>query len=84
VAVREFGAVREQTDIAAFIDDRLTIMEQAGLNYAWWAWQLDSDSVYDAFDIMRGPDPDNHADVPNALQSAITARWAIAGPRPPS
>ncbi|MGI8769121.1 MAG: hypothetical protein ACR2I1_08490 [Propionibacteriaceae bacterium] len=59
-------------------------MEQAGLSYAWWAWQLGSDSVYDAFDIMRGPDPDSHADVPNALQSAITARWAIAGPRPPS
>ncbi|MFC4943829.1 hypothetical protein [Pseudonocardia sp. GCM10023141] len=58
-------------------------IEDAGLNHAWWAWQRHHDSVYDGFDLMRGPDSTGHTDAASPLRDAITTRWATPGPRPP-
>ncbi|RMG96699.1 MAG: hypothetical protein D6706_09890, partial [Chloroflexi bacterium] len=55
------------------------------INYALWAWEPSwppwATSV-DAFNFRHGPDPNNHEDVPNALQDVIVAAWARNTVRP--
>lgn len=85
VAVNEFGLMRWTPNGATFMDDQMALFEQRGLNHALWVW----DPVWEpytrdvnAFNFRFGPDPGNHADVPNELLDVITHDWARNTVRP--
>jgi hypothetical protein len=75
-AVSAFGISRYQLGAADFLDAQMTAFEQAGMNFSLWAWYPRTwPATDDAFDLTRGPDPANHAAVPNPLLEVVAAIW---------
>jgi len=79
--VGEFGVVRYAGGADQYMADVTSVFEAANLTHFLWVWGTSwapSASV-DNFDITHGPDPDNHADVPedtNLLLQAVKRDWS--------
>ncbi|MBN1565182.1 MAG: cellulase family glycosylhydrolase [Anaerolineae bacterium] len=85
VAVTEYGLGRYVPNAADFMRDEMALFEARGLNHAFWAWN----SIWpprnvqnDGFDILHGPDPDNHTTVDNDLLDVVLANWRQNTVRP--
>ena len=80
VAVNEFGVVRWEPGAAQFMDDEIEILETLGLNYALWAWEPSWEpwvEEVNGFNLLLGPDPRNHAEIPsNKLLEVVKKYWA--------
>jgi hypothetical protein len=77
VAVTEFGLKRWVPDASTFMTDQMSIFDRLGLNYASWAFYPSWPPIVDMddFDVLHGPDPDNHSDTDSALLRAIQEAW---------
>lgn len=77
VTVGEYGVIRWAKGAANFLRDQTDIFESHGMNHALWLWESSHPAVsYDEFNIRRGPDPANHADVASSeLIESIRAVW---------
>jgi hypothetical protein len=85
IAVNEFGLMRWEPDAAAFMQDQIDLFEAQGVNYAAWAWEPawpEWAAEVDSFNFRHGSDPNNHVNVPNALEDVITAAWGRNELRP--
>jgi hypothetical protein len=80
VAVGEVGVQRWQPGAAAFLRDRLTLLEAAGVNYAVWLWETSWKpyaSSTTAFNFRLGPDPaETTRETTNELWSVIQHFWS--------
>jgi len=86
VAVNEFGVMRWEPGAAEFMDDRMSLFEQRGVNYALWLWETSwapyAEEV-DAFNFRHSPDTNNHTDVESSdLMDVIVAYWRRNTVRP--
>jgi hypothetical protein len=76
IYVGEFGAVRWVAGAAGFLFDQTDLFEQYGWNYAIYVWRGDEPD-FDGFNLEYGPDPENHAPIPdNTLLNVLSNRWA--------
>ncbi len=86
LAVNEFGVVRYAPGAAEFMDDQISLFEQRGINYAYWAWNPSWESYaeeVDAMDIMHGPNPTNHENVTSSdLITVMKTAWTRNTIRP--
>ena len=85
VTANEYGIHRFVPSASQYIADEIALFEQRGMNHAIWEWvssfhtqQTDNDW----FDIMHGPDPDNHTDTDNSLRDAVVSSWSNNTARP--
>jgi hypothetical protein len=80
IAVTEFGLVRWAPGAGQFMDDLMDLFEERGWNHALWVWNPsweEWNEEVDAFNLMHGPDPNNHSDVESSdLIEAIKNNWA--------
>jgi hypothetical protein len=79
VIVGEFGVVRYAPGAETYMADVTSIFEAKGVTHFQWMWKSTwAPSLSDdMFDITHGPDPANHADVPdNALLQAVRVDWS--------
>ncbi len=85
IVANEFGVQRWEPGAAAYITDRMDVWEQLGVHHANWLWTASHPPLAedDAFNFRHGPDPDNHADVPQSeLLDAIRTNWQRNAIRP--
>jgi hypothetical protein len=76
VAIAAFGVPRWQPGAADYLDDQMSAFEDAGFNHALWAWYPSAWSdPDDAFDVLRGEDPDNHERVDSELLDVVRRHW---------
>ncbi len=73
MAVTEFGAMRWEPGLGAYLRDQMIVMEQSNLAHAVWMWPPASLNGWedDAFALTHGPDPSNHS--PVAASAALNA-----------
>jgi len=63
-------------DAANFLSDQTGLFEQYGWNNAIYVWRGD-ETDFDGFNMEYGPDPKNHAIIPdNPLLGILRERWA--------
>ncbi len=64
----------------------MALVEELGVNHAFWAWSPAWPPVNidnDAFDILHGPDPANHTNVAGSdLIDVVRANWSLNVVRP--
>lgn len=86
VAATEFGAMRWEPGVAAFINDQMNLFEQHGMNYALWLWESSwppYNRSEDAFNFRHGPKKNHHRAVAaSAEQAVIAAHWRRNWVRP--
>lgn len=88
VAVNEYGVKRWQPGAAQYMADQMALFEQRGLNHTWWLWETSDvrfSTVYDAFNLRFGPNPNNHQEVTSSdLLAVIQQNWRKNTARPNS
>ena len=86
MAVNEFGLGRFCPGADEFMRDSMDLYEARGFNYAFWVLNPsypEYNIENDEFDIMHGPDPNNHTNVTTSdLITVVKNHWALNTKRP--
>lgn len=86
VAVNEYGLMRWEVGASQYMADMMALLEQRGLNHAWWLWAPSDERFTEYthyFNPRLGPSPANRDEVATSLLlEVIRQNWQLNILRP--